>query len=86
MSNTNLTRVEAESRAAHVSVQAYDVRLDLTSDGPTFDSTTTVRFTSTDPTASCWLDLIAPEVSSVASTAPRSTQPSASTAPASRWQ
>jgi aminopeptidase N len=65
MPDTNLTRVEAESRAAHLAVQSYDIHLDLTSDGPTFDSTTTVRFTSTDPTAPCWLDLIAAEVSSV---------------------
>ena len=62
MSNANLTRVEAQSRAAHLAVQSYAIHLDLTSDGPTFDSTTTVRFTSTDPSAPCWLDLIAPEV------------------------
>ncbi len=62
MSNANLTRVETQSRAAHVAVQSYDVRLDLTADGPTFGSTTTVRFTSSDTSAPCWLDLIAPEV------------------------
>ena len=62
MSSTNLTRAEAESRAQHLSVQSYEVALDLTSDGPSFGSTTTVRFTSTDPAQPCWLDLIAPEV------------------------
>ena len=65
MPGTNLTRAEAESRAAHLQVQSYEVRLDLTSDGPTFDSTTTVRFTSSDPSQPCWLDLIAPTVTSV---------------------
>jgi aminopeptidase N len=65
MSNANLTRVETQSRAAHVALQAYDVRLDLTADGPTFGSTTTVRFTSNDPSGACWLDLIAPEVEKV---------------------
>jgi aminopeptidase N len=65
MSTTNLTRIEAESRASHLAVQSYDVRLDLTSDGPTFGSTTTVRFTSDDPSSACWLDLVAPEVLTV---------------------
>jgi aminopeptidase N len=62
MADTNLTRAEAESRAAHLSVDSYEIVLDLTSDAATFDSTSTVRFTSSDPQASCWLDLIAAEV------------------------
>ncbi len=65
MSAANLTRVEAESRAAHLSVQAYEVALDLRGDGPTFGSTTTVRFTSSDTSAPCWLDLVAPDVLAV---------------------
>ena len=65
MPGTNLTRLEAESRAAHLDVQSYDVMLDLTSDGPTFGSTSTVRFTSQDPSQPCWLDLIAEEVDSI---------------------
>ncbi len=65
MAGTNLTRAEAASRAAHLDVQSYDILLDLTSDGPTFGSTSTVRFTSTDPGQPCWLDLIAEEVESV---------------------
>ena len=65
MSGQNLTRAEAQARAAHVRVQSYDVDLDLTSDGPTFTSTSTVRFTSSDPSQQCWLDLLAPSVTSI---------------------
>jgi aminopeptidase N len=65
MADTNLTRAEAETRSAHLGVQSYDVRLDLTSDGPTFDSVTTVRFTSADPSAPCWLDLLAAHVDQI---------------------
>jgi len=64
MPGTNLTRDEAETRSGHVSVASYDVHLDLTGDGETFGSTTTVVFASADR-ASTWLDLVAPEVSEV---------------------
>ncbi len=44
MPAANLTRLEAEERAATVSAPGYDVSLDLTGDGETFRSETTVEF------------------------------------------
>jgi len=64
MPGTNLTRDEAETRSAHVSVASYHVHLDLTGDDETFASTTTVAFDCTGADAT-WLDLVAPEVSEV---------------------
>ncbi|MEI2716220.1 MAG: M1 family aminopeptidase [Candidatus Nanopelagicales bacterium] len=58
----NITRAEAAARSADVSVQSYDVELDVTGD-TTFRSRTTVRFTAR--TATTWLDLIAPTLLSV---------------------
>ena len=58
----NLTRDEARARAAVVDVESYDVTLDLTTGPETFASTTVVRFTSPEPGASTFLDLIAPVV------------------------
>ena len=49
MKDDNLTRAEAEDRAATLSVLSYDVALDLAGDGDTFASTTTVRFQCTEP-------------------------------------
>ncbi|MFE6966515.1 aminopeptidase N [Agromyces sp. NPDC057679] len=45
MPAANLTRVEAEERAATVGSPSYEVVLDLTGDGETFRSETTARFT-----------------------------------------
>ncbi len=59
---TNLTRTEARERAGLVEVSSYDVDLDLTTGEETFASTTTVRFTCSDPGASTFVDLIAPRV------------------------
>lgn len=42
----SLQRTEAEARAALLTVESYDVRLDLASDESTFGSVTTIRFTS----------------------------------------
>ena len=61
----NITRAEAKDRSALVEVQAYDVVLDVTSDGPTFSTVTTVTFACQQPGASTWIDLIAPTVHSV---------------------
>ena len=61
----NITRAEATERSALVELQAYDVVLDVTSDGPTFSTVTTVTFTCRRPGASTWIDLIAPTVHSV---------------------
>jgi aminopeptidase N len=60
----NLTRDQAQQRAALLEVQSYDIALDLTGDGPTFGSTTTVRFRSRTVGASTWIDLVAGEVQS----------------------
>jgi aminopeptidase N len=60
----NLTRDEAGERARRVSVDSYDVMLDLTKGDSTFESDTTVRF-SAAPGSSTFIDLIAPSVASV---------------------
>ncbi|GLF93681.1 aminopeptidase N [Streptomyces yaizuensis] len=77
MSGENLTRDEARLRAELLSVDGYEVALDLRSavgdapeaadgDGPrTFRSQTTIRFRSTRPGATSFADLIAPSVTAV---------------------
>ncbi|QUQ68129.1 aminopeptidase N [Kutzneria sp. CA-103260] len=64
MAAPNLTRDQAQQRAALLEVQSYGIALDLTGDGPTFESTTTVRFRSRTAGASTWIDLVAGEVQS----------------------
>ncbi len=59
-----LTRDEAAQRAALLSVQSYDIELDLTTSPSTFACTTTIRFTAHEPGARTWVDLIAPTVMS----------------------
>ncbi|NBM18034.1 aminopeptidase N [Streptomyces sp. GC420] len=74
MPGENLTREEARERAGLVSVDGYDISLDLRSavgeapgEGPrTFRSVTTVRFRRTGPGTSTFADLVAPSVNSVA--------------------
>ncbi|GMA36810.1 hypothetical protein [Demequina litorisediminis] len=61
MPGTNLTRAEAEARAAIVSTETYTVELDLTTSEETFHSTTTARFSATAG-ESTFIDLIAPTV------------------------
>ncbi|HWC81347.1 MAG TPA: aminopeptidase N [Pseudonocardiaceae bacterium] len=64
MAAPNLTREQAEVRAAQLDVQSYSIELDLT-DGhgqpgeQTFRSTTTVRFDSREPGADSLIDLVA---------------------------
>ncbi|MEU5881351.1 aminopeptidase N [Spirillospora sp. NPDC047279] len=53
----NLTRDEARERARHLSVESYAVELDLTTGEERFGSTTTVRFASSEPGASTFVDL-----------------------------
>jgi aminopeptidase N len=60
----NLTRDEARDRARVVSVESYDVALDLTTGDEVFLSDTTVRF-SAETGASTFIDLIAPSVRSI---------------------
>ncbi|WP_328747525.1 aminopeptidase N [Streptomyces sp. NBC_00285] len=73
MPGENLSRDEARERAALLSVDGYDVSLDLRSavgdqagDGPrTFRSVTTIRFRCNEPGASSFADLIAPSVTAL---------------------
>ncbi|SDK64044.1 aminopeptidase N [Streptomyces indicus] len=75
MPGENLSRDEARERAALLSVEGYEVSLDLRSavgdagapaDGPrTFRSVTTIRFRCSEPGASSFADLIAPSVTAV---------------------
>jgi aminopeptidase N len=60
----NLTRVEAQERAALISTHSYDVVLDLTTGPETFRSTTTARF-SASAGASTFIDAITSAVHSV---------------------
>ncbi|MFI7697134.1 aminopeptidase N [Nonomuraea sp. NPDC049655] len=53
----NLTRDEARERARLLKVESYEVALDLTEGDERFESVTTVRFTSTSPGASTFIDL-----------------------------
>ncbi|MFD5163673.1 aminopeptidase N [Streptomyces hawaiiensis] len=73
MPGENLSRDEARERAALLSVDGYEVSLDLRSavgedsgDGPrTFRSVTTIRFRCSEPGAGTFADLIAPSVTAV---------------------
>ncbi|GAB2743736.1 aminopeptidase N [Streptomyces bullii] len=73
MPGENLSRDEARERAALLSVDGYEVSLDLRSavgedsgDGPrTFRSVTTIRFRCNEPGAATFADLVAPSVTSV---------------------
>ncbi|MFF4959559.1 aminopeptidase N [Streptomyces sp. NPDC001222] len=76
MPGENLSRDEARERAALLSVDGYDVSLDLRSavgeapgsaDGEprTFRSVTTIRFRCAEPGATSFADLIAPSVTAV---------------------
>ena len=62
MSAPNLTRADAQRRAALLEVESYSIELDLT-DGlgqpgeGTFRSTTTVRFRSHEVGATTWIEL-----------------------------
>ena len=64
MPGENLTRIEAEERAALVTVHDYDVVLDVTTGPEVFRSRTTVRFAATEG-ASTFIDAITAEVHSV---------------------
>jgi aminopeptidase N len=60
----NLTRIEAQERAALVTVTSYDVTLDLTTGPTTFASTTTVTFSAVAG-SSTFIDAITETVHSV---------------------
>ncbi|WP_151481514.1 aminopeptidase N [Streptomyces albicerus] len=72
MPGENLSRDEARERAALLSVEGYEVSLDLRSavggteaEPRTFRSVTTIRFRSAEPGAMTFADLIAPSVTAV---------------------
>lgn len=72
MPGENLSRDEAQERAALLSVDGYEVSLDLRSAvgdaeaGPrTFRSVTTIRFRCAEPGATSFADLVAPSVTAV---------------------
>ncbi|MEU8713769.1 aminopeptidase N [Streptomyces sp. NPDC048663] len=72
MPGENLSRDEARERAALLSVDSYDVSLDVRSavgegqaEPRTFRSVTTIRFRCDEPGASSFADLVAPGVTAV---------------------
>jgi aminopeptidase N len=64
MPGENLTRIEAEERAALVSGLEYDIALDLTRGTEVFGSVTTIRFRGTEG-ATTFLDAITVQVDSI---------------------
>ena len=58
MPGTNLTREEAQTRARILAVESYTIDLDLTTSETTFGSTTTIRFTCSEPGADTFVDLV----------------------------
>ncbi|MEW2398550.1 aminopeptidase N [Streptomyces sp. NPDC046862] len=72
MPGENLSRDEAQERAALLSVEGYEVSLDLRSavgdaggEPRTFRSVTTIRFRCADPGATSFADLVAPSVTAL---------------------
>ncbi|MFJ9179718.1 aminopeptidase N [Streptomyces sp. NPDC102360] len=67
MPGTNLTREEAQQRAKLLTVDSYEIDLDLSGaqEGGTFRSATTVRFDSAEAGAETFIDLIADAVHEV---------------------
>ncbi|WP_269853986.1 aminopeptidase N [Streptomyces sp. RPT161] len=67
MPGTNLTREEAQQRARLITVDSYEIDLDLSGaqEGGTFRSETVVRFDSAEDGADSFIDLIAPTVHQV---------------------
>ena len=65
MPGENLTRIEAQERAAALAVQSYQVEIDLTQGSEFFGSTTRVRFTSKTPGVATFIDAITNSVHSV---------------------
>ncbi|HSV39285.1 MAG TPA: aminopeptidase N [Nocardioidaceae bacterium] len=58
MPGMNLTREEAQTRAAILAVESYTVDLDLTVSDKVFESTTVIRFSCSEPGASTFADLV----------------------------
>ncbi|MGW7543894.1 aminopeptidase N [Streptomyces sp. NPDC054770] len=67
MPGTNLTREEAQQRAKLLTVDSYEIDLDLSGaqEGGTYRSVTTVRFDVAETGAESFIDLVAPAVHEV---------------------
>ncbi|MFB7322171.1 aminopeptidase N [Streptomyces sp. NPDC056190] len=67
MPGTNLTREEAQQRAKLLTVDSYEIDLDLSGaqEGGTYRSVTTVRFDVAEDGAASFVDLVAPAVHEV---------------------
>ncbi|MBA4861775.1 aminopeptidase N [Streptomyces sp. PSKA54] len=67
MPGTNLTREEAQQRAKLLTVDSYEIDLDLSGaqEGGTYRSVTTVRFDAAEGGAETFIDLVAPTVHEV---------------------
>ncbi|MFJ3963745.1 aminopeptidase N [Streptomyces sp. NPDC090036] len=67
MPGTNLTREEAQQRAKLLTVDSYEIELDLSGaqEGGSYPSVTTVRFQSAEAGAETFIDLVAPAVHEV---------------------
>ncbi len=65
MPGQNLTRDEALTRAALLTVESYRVELDLTPSDTYFSSTTTVRFSCREPGAGVFADLVDATISEI---------------------
>ncbi|MFJ8936097.1 aminopeptidase N [Streptomyces sp. NPDC102365] len=67
MPGTNLTREEAQQRAKLLTVDSYEIDLDLSGavEGGTYRSVTTVRFDSAESGVGSFIDLVAPAVQEV---------------------
>ncbi|MFF1438534.1 aminopeptidase N [Streptomyces sp. NPDC058295] len=67
MPGTNLTREEAQQRAKLLTVDSYEIDLDLSGaqEGGTYRSVTTVRFDVAEGGAESFIDLVAPTVHEV---------------------
>ena len=65
MPGTNLTREEAQTRATLLAVESYTIDLDLTTSTTTFASTTTIRFSCTQPGAETFADLVGATIHSI---------------------
>ncbi|PSM43498.1 aminopeptidase N [Streptomyces dioscori] len=67
MPGTNLTREEAQQRAKLLTVDSYEIDLDLSGavEGGTYRSVTTVRFDAAETGVGSFIDLVAPAVQEV---------------------
>ncbi|XVX19010.1 aminopeptidase N [Actinomycetota bacterium] len=65
MPGTNLTREEAAERSALLSVDSYDIDLDLTTSERTFRTQATVRFSCGTPGSSSFIDFVGDSVQAI---------------------